>query len=96
MEVTKKYVEYDEDNFKTYSSTYHMLIQAVCSEIDVVGKEIARHYCSKIDTEKGDKPINRWWFEILDKIKEVNRSIRFANAFEVKPWDKFRVVKTVN
>ena len=40
--------------------------------------------------------IHRWWFEIQDKLKDVNRSIRFANAFEVKPWDRFRVVRAIN
>lgn len=96
MEATKKYVEYDEDNFKTYSSTYLMLMQAVCSEIDVVGKEIASHYCSTFDSEKGDKPINRWWYEIQDKLVDTTRSVKFANTFEVNPWENYRVVRAVS
>lgn len=96
MEATKKYVEYDEDNFKTYSSTYLMLMQAVCSEIDVVGKEIAGYYCPTFDLEKDDKPINRWWYEIQDKLPNTIRSVKFANAFEVNPWENYRVVMKVS
>ena len=39
---TKRYVEFSTDNQKTYSVEYLKLYQAVCSEIDVVGKEIAQ------------------------------------------------------
>lgn len=96
METTKKYVEYDEDNFKTYSSTYLMLMQAVCSEIDVVGKEIASHYSNVFAQEDGNKPINRWWYEIQDKLVDTIRSVKFANAFDVNPWENYRVVRTVS
>ena len=96
MEATKKYVEYDENNFKTYSSTYLMLMQAVCSEIDVVGKEIASHYSPAFAKEDGNKPINRWWYEIQDKLVDTTRSVKFANTFEVNPWEKYRVVKAVS
>lgn len=96
MEATRKYVEYDEDNFRTYSGTYLMLMQAVNSEIDVVGKEIASHYDSSFDSEKGDKPINRWWFEIQDRLPGVKRSIKFADKFDLNPWENYRVVKKVS
>ena len=39
--LSKKYVEFDETNHKTFSSNYLLLIQAICSEIDVVGKALA-------------------------------------------------------
>lgn len=96
MDVTKRYVEYDKDNFNAYSSTYLMLMQAVCSEIDVVGKEIAAHYSTAFEGEDGNKPINRWWFEIQDKLPDLNRKISFANSFDISPWENYRVIKAVN
>ncbi|MBR5091715.1 MAG: hypothetical protein IK093_20015 [Ruminiclostridium sp.] len=90
---THRYIEYDESNFKTYSSYYLMLFQAVCSEIDVVGKEIAAYFNPLFDTEKNIKSINRWWFEVQDNLPEINREIVFANSFAIKPWNKYRVVR---
>ena len=38
---TKRYVAFDAANYKSYSLEYLKLLEAVCSEIDIVGKEIA-------------------------------------------------------
>lgn len=95
MEATKKYVEFDLDNSNVYSGTYLMLLQAVCSEIDVVAKEIAAYFSVDFQDDSGKKAINRWWYEIQDTLPSVFRSISFANSFERNPWDKFRVVKIV-
>lgn len=43
---TKRYVAFEKANFRTFSIEYLKLLEAVCSEIDVVGKEIAH----QIDT----------------------------------------------
>lgn len=96
MEATKKYVEFDLYNSKVYSSTYLMLMQAVCSEIDVVGKEIASYFSADFQNDKGNKPINRWWFEIQDAMPDVFRTVSFADSIERNPWDKYRVVKVVS
>lgn len=95
MEATKKYVEFDLDNKNVYSSTYLMLMQAVCSEIDVVAKEIASHFSVDFQNDKGNKSINRWWYEIQDTLPKVVRTITFADSIERNPWDKFRVVKVI-
>lgn len=97
MEETQKFVEYDEANFKTFSSTYLMLFQTVCSEIDVVGKEIAGYYNPTFVSEKDNKKtINRWWYEIQDQIPDINREIIFAEKINVNPWSKFRTAKTIS
>ena len=93
MEATKKYVEFDLCNSNVYSSTYLMLMQAVCSEIDVVGKEIASHLSTDFQNVKGNKPINRWWYEIQDTMPDVFRSISFADSIDRNPWDKYMVAK---
>lgn len=96
MNETRRYVEYDESNFKTYSSNYLILFQAVCSEIDVVGKEIASYYNPSFENEDKIKNINKWWFEIQDSLPDLNREILFADSYTVKPWEKYRVVKSVS
>lgn len=96
MEETRRYVEYDESNFETYSSNYLMLFQTVCSEIDVVGKEIASYFNHSFDEEDEKKPINRWWFEIQDNLTNVNREVIYAGSFSLRPWDKYRVVKVIS
>ena len=96
MEDTYRYVEFDEHNFKTYSSYYLMLFQTVSSEIDVVGKEIAAYFNPSFENDDGTKPINRWWFEIQDNLPDINREVSFADSFQLKPWDKYRVVKAVS
>ena len=96
MEETRRYIEYDENNFKTYSSNYLMLFQAVCSEIDVVGKELAAYFNTGFDNENGTKSINRWWYEIQDNLPDVFREIEFSNSYRLNPWDKYRVVKTLS
>ena len=95
MEETHRFVEYDEDNFKTYSSNYLMLFQAVCSEIDVAGKEIASYFSASFEGEDGTKPINRWWYEIQDNLQNVCRPVRFADSYVLNPWENYRVIKTV-
>lgn len=96
MENTKEYVEFDSYNSKIYSSTYLILMQAVCSEIDVVGKEIASHFSADFRKDKGNKPINRWWYEIQDTMPGAFGKVQFSNAIERTPWKDYRVVKVVS
>lgn len=62
---TKRYVEFDKNNYETFSIEYLKLFEAICSEIDVVGKYIASKKNPKFDIKKA-KSINHWWIEIQD------------------------------
>ena len=93
MSGSKKYVAFDADNLNAFSSNYLMLFQSVCSEIDVVGKEIATYFNPVFEKEKGTKPINRWWFEIQDCLHNLNREIVFSGSIHITPWEGFRVVR---
>ena len=98
--ATKKYVSFDKVNRKTYSLEYLKIYQAVCSEIDVVGKELARAVDSSLSDE-GIKSIHSWWYYIqnsyiwdecgneLPRLEE--RTVMFANAFELCPWKRYSV-----
>ena len=67
--------------FKTYSSNYLMLFQAVCSEIDVVGKELAAYFNPDFDSDDVNKSINRWWYELQENLPNLNRKVSFADSF---------------
>ena len=60
---TKRFVDFDISNYKTFSIEYLKLLQATCSEIDVVAKIIAENLhptFSKLE----NKNIQKWGFII--------------------------------
>ena len=64
--LTSKYVEISEDNFSTYSVEFLKLYQAVCSEIDVVGKMMASYVNSSFNSDNSKNNIYKWWYELQD------------------------------
>ena len=67
---TQKFVAFDKHNDRTYSVEYLKLIQAVCSEIDVVAKEIAEHFNS--DFHKIPRPnIGDWGYIIVNNMPRI-------------------------
>ncbi len=94
---TGRYVEFDYiNNGKTYSMEYLKLFQAVCSEIDVIGKILA----SIVDisfTPTKRTGINEWWYHIYNDDSSIER--KKCNLFgehELQPWKNFRVKKNTN
>lgn len=63
---TQKYVEFCIDNNSTYSVEFMKLFQAVCSEIDVVGKTAAKAINEQFKPEDRKNNIFKWWFEVQD------------------------------
>lgn len=104
---TQKYVYFCEDNFNTYSIEYLKLYQAICSEIDVIGKAMAAHINPKFKPENTSNNIYKWWFEIqrsytlsysYDKHDKIdfnlnNYSEDFLNIINITPWDNFEIEK---
>lgn len=62
--ATRKYVSFHEANSSTFSLEYLKLFQAVCSEIDVVGKAMAAACNPEFKPEDGQNNIHKWWFEV--------------------------------
>lgn len=93
---TQKYVAFDGYNDRTYSVEYLKLIQAVCSEIDVVAKEIANHFDP--DFCKIPRPnISHWGYVIVSNMPQITKvHIFFANGYVVKPWENFGYTKCIN
>lgn len=90
---TKRFVEFDKANAKSYSIEYLKLYQAVCSEIDVVGKEIAAainpHF--KIDNNTN---IKKWGYEIQIKFPNIkNIVILFNDEDNLQPYKDWEYEK---
>ena len=83
---TQKYVAFDRHNDRTYSVEYLKLIQAVCSEIDVVAKEIAVHFDPGF--HKISRPnISHWGYVIVNNMPQITKACVFlTNGYEVTPW----------
>ncbi len=84
--ATRKYVSFDPANYPTYSIEYLKLYQAVCSEIDVLGKTMARAANGTFKQNDGRKGILNWWFEIQD-------SYRVSPAREISWTDGLPAVR---
>lgn len=105
--ATKKYVEFDLINYKTYSIEYLKLFQTVCSEIDVFGKEMA---CAVDSSFKKDEKCNilKWWYAIEDSFQTSttneyqetakkpssmlkDKAEKLLGEWELIPWENYDV-----
>lgn len=87
---TKRFVAFDSHNYDAYSIEYLKLYQAVCSEIDVVGKEIAVAVNPgfKIDNKTN---VQKWGYELQQKFPQLKDIIVVFNDSEkchpFKNWE---------
>lgn len=94
---TRRYVAFDVANYKTYSMEYLKLIEAVCSEIDVVGKEIAHQIDPSFNVSDNSSTIQKWWYIIQDWYTEENvEPIKMLDGLEFSPWDGYRIEEFVD
>ena len=82
---TKRFVAFDKMNKKSFSIEYLKLYQAVCSEIDVVGKEIAVSINPdfKIDNRTN---VKKWGYEVQQKFKLKDYVILFDEREQLQPF----------
>lgn len=73
---TKRYVEFDSSNNSTFSIEFLKLYEAVCSEIDVLGKYVASLVDPQFIPDK-NTTFYRWWIVIQDSL-----SIRY----DINKW----------
>ena len=92
--ATSKYVEFDfVNNGRTYSIEYLKLFQAVCSEIDVVGKVLAKELDSSFTSTK-KTGINEWWYSISEKDPCImEKKCALFGEHTLQPWKGFKVKK---
>lgn len=90
---TKKYVDFDKSNFKTFSIEYLKLLQAACSEIDVVAKILAG-CCDSSFKELHNINIQKWGFVIQRTFPDIeNTSVSFMNDTVITPWQNWEYEK---
>lgn len=101
--ATRQYVDFKEGNFNTYSVEFLKLYQAVCSEIDVIGKAMAAEYNSTFKPNDKRNNICKWWFEIQhkakynDKYEDINGTgtmlaatcVCLTDELDLTPWNSF-------
>ena len=83
---TKKYIAFDIYNKNSYSVEFLKLMQAVCSEIDVVAKEIASALdpSFKIDSSTN---IQKWGYVLQNKLPNILKTeVVFNHDIRVSPW----------
>lgn len=83
---TKRFVAFDKANAKAFSIEYLKLYQAVCSEIDVVGKEIASavNPSFKIDNNTN---IKKWGYEVQQHFPLLkDRKVLFVDGTCFQPF----------
>ncbi len=93
---TQSYVEFDlKNNGHTYSMEFMKIYLAVCSEIDVVGKYLAKVLNESFPLSKR-AGINEWWYAItMTDDSLLNRKCVFYNN-ELCPWKDFAVTLNKN
>ena len=82
--ATRKYVSFDTLNFATYSMEYLKLFQAVCSEIDVVGKAMAFAANDSFSPDDRQNNIFKWWFEIQDTYFLTKKAGGMSSGYATK------------
>jgi len=104
---TRKYVAFKEGNFRTYSVEFLKLFQAVCSEIDVLGKVMAKEVNVAFSPEDKQNNIMKWWFEIQDsytiqdgltdpQFSLNNYACILLDDLSLEPWANFRTEQFIN
>lgn len=89
LDSTKRYIEFDKHNFNTYSIEYLKLLQATCSEIEVVGKEIS----SEIGLDYKDVYIQKIGYNVQQIFPDLDSKIVRIGDCVLTPWEKFKCEK---
>lgn len=89
----ERFIEFDlKVNGKTYSSRLLELLQAICSEIDVIGKTLALQCDSSYRVTKYT-PIKSWWFVIQNTYAGIQSEPVCFRKETLFPWANFFVAK---
>lgn len=89
----KKYVTFEYANGNTYSIEFLKIYQAVCSEIDVIGKVIAHELDNNFRIEDKQNNIQKWWLIIQPWFSSAcdEKEIFFYHSYKLNPWDNYEV-----
>ncbi len=93
---TIKYVELRADNYKTYSIEYLKLFQAICSEIDIIGKYMACSFNSEFKVNNKTN-IKNWGYEIQQFLPDIQSRVvgLKEQRYELAPFRNWKyIIKT--
>lgn len=93
--ATERYLTIDEDNFPAFSNEYIKLIQAICSEIDVVTK----YLCMCIRPDFSGNTFPEYCKCILDSnplFIRANVSIQKMSSIFLAPWFDWKYEEKTN
>lgn len=80
---TRRYVDFNKKNNNTFSMEYLKLLQAICSEIDVLAKVIA----SYLDPNFKGIKINHWGYALQQAYSEIQTTaVAFNDDYLIQPW----------
>ena len=80
---TRRYVDFSKKNNRTFSIEYLKLLQAICSEIDVIAKVIATY----VDPMFKGNTINHWGYALQKIFPDIQKStVVFNDDYDVQPW----------
>lgn len=83
---TKRFIAFDKANQGAFSIEYLKLYQAVCSEIDVVGKEIAAFANPNFKIDEHTN-IKKWGYEVQRKYPFLKDScVIFNDSESIQPF----------
>lgn len=87
LEKVARYIEFNEDNLKTYSIELARILLAASSEIDVLLKQI----CNRLDTVEKAKNINDYKNIIRAGQPDFIEETIFMNryGFKFNPWEEW-------
>lgn len=89
----QKYINFDKKNWKTYSNELIKLLDIICSEIDVIAKEIVL-YKNNYNNEDKLNSIKKWGIEIQQIIKNIETlNVCFNNEEIITPWSNWKYEK---
>lgn len=91
--LTKRFVDFGKENNNTFSIEYLKLLQATCSEIDVVAKIMAEEIDATFKKLER-KDIQKWGYVIQNRFPSIeNMSVIFNGDYCVTPWENWAYEK---
>ena len=86
----RRYVDFSSKNNNTFSMEFLKLLQAVCSEIDVVAKVIDTY----VDENFKGTRINEWGYSLQQTFPEIQaKKVVFNDDYIVEPWKLWKYIK---
>src|SRR5947207_537638 len=88
LEQISRYIEFDENNFRTYSIELAHLLLAASSEVDVIAKGI----CEFLEPTSPAENINQYQGIIRRKLPEFSKELVYVPRFSLtlKPWSNWK------